>query len=511
MERNLSLPTAGNSIPPTTQLNDNNLPSWDQNDNSVWDRENAFINDNIFFRQGGGFELKGDWQNVISSSKRPIKILMFGDSFTWGNGATNSAMVIAQRFEDELNTRTKPNTFVVVPFAKNGQSLYNFVDVLDEKKIKEINPDLVIYNYTFNDAIPNFNEGFICGETQLSDCLKRSPKLNPDYQSCLRGESGIIGRSFQFLTHNLFPLLSNKLLTRACAPLFAELERTEFNELTYTNFPLTNPYLPKFYQGLELLEKRFNKKIFISNMLFTLPQDPMEGERFFKTLNERGFLTIPMTRSLAKRIESLSDESVLKSMLINPKNGHASSLLTHLYASDIADFVLPTINSKLLKEAQDGSQESSQNLIASTLPYHASFTKQPNFSSLTYRDLPIINQYEQSFGKGTSNNDNFQNVACANLGYANVLINFRQNLPGGSKLEVKRVKGTDLSAGLLYYDKNYQEQYLDLGSLASLNQITIPLESHGTTFIVADKKSAVGCSLAKPVNMQEFKIDFKLL
>ena len=513
MENNLAQPTAGNSIPTTTQLNDNNLPSWDQNDNSVWDRENAFINDNIFFRQGGGFELKGAWQNVGVSGKNPIKILMFGDSFTWGNGATNPAMVIAQRFQDELNARTKPNTFVVVPFAKNGQSLYNFVDVLDENIINKINPDIIIYNYTFNDAIPNFNEGYICGQTPLADCLKRSPKLNPDYQSCLRGESGIIGKSFQFITQKRFPLLSNKLLTRACAPLYAELEKSEFNELSYTNYPLTNPYLPKFYQGLELLEKRFNKKIYISNMVFTLPQDPMEGERFFTTLEKRGFLTIPMTLSLAKRKESLTSDAVLQSMLINPKNGHASSLLTQLYARDIADFLLPKIDTKLLAQAQAGASalEFSNNLIASTLPYHANFTNHPTYSSFTYRDLSESEQYEQSFGKGTSSKDNFQNVACANLGYANVLINFNQNLPAGTQLEVKLIKGSGLSTGLLYYDKNYQEQYLDLGPLTPLTKITIPLDSHGTTFIVADKKAAVGCSLAKPVNMNEFQLDFKLL
>ena len=436
---------------------------------------------------------------------------MFGDSFTWGNGATNPSMVVSQRLQDELNARTKPNTFVVEPFAKNGQSLYNFVDVLDEKLIDKIDPDLVLYNYTFNDAIPNFNEGFICGETPLSDCLKRSPKLNPSYQACLKGEEGFIGKSFQLITQNRFPLLTNKILTRACAPLFAELERNEFNELSYTNEPLTNPYLEKFYQGLALLEKRFEGKIYVSNMVFTLPVDPLQGERFFATLKAKEFQTIPMTLSLAKRVESLRNEQVLQSMLINPKNGHASSMLTQLYARDIADYILPKVDPLLLAEAKANAKNNPLSLISSTLPYHVNYTTGSDTSTLSYSDLPPAKQYKQSFGKGTSGVHNFQNVACANLGYANVLVNLNQTLPAGTTLEVRKLLGSELSAGLFYYDNNYQEQYLDLGLIGTSTKVTLPAGSHGSTFIVADKKSSVGCSLAKPVTMQDFKLEFNII
>ena len=68
--------------------------------NPVWDRENAFLVDNLYFRQGLGYELKLENSSFSTINPKSIKVLIFGDIFTWGQGLIDPTNDLSARLSD---------------------------------------------------------------------------------------------------------------------------------------------------------------------------------------------------------------------------------------------------------------------------------------------------------------------------------------------------------------------------------------------------------------------------
>lgn len=473
-------------------------PMYDQKNNPIWDRENAFINNNIYYIQGRGPDIRTYRQKEGLVSQEAIRVVLIGDSYVWGNGAYDPGMSIGRRLERELNKATSPNTFNVIVEAKNGDSTFNYVDIYTKEKIKELDPDIIIYGFFQNDLVPSFTEKMICGEK--SACKDYSPETMPEYRNCVEAKSGLFSHLVKKLVRSNFPSLASELMIRHCDTVYQRLKEGSYDVLTLMRYPNQNPWLPKWKEAVKILASQASgTPLAVANLKTRYGISDEAMSIITREFSKNNYGIVPMS-STAELISSTRDDE----LNVNPANGHSGSELTHSYASDIAKYILAIFPQSGKKTNHLSLPTDSNLLINSKLPNSISLTSNKSQSADFELGKPFIDSRYPFAIAGEVVKPQY--VACAYLGYSHVIINLDSEIQNNTRYKLKTPKndGGVLYLSLAYYDANYKMIIKKIGNIGSGIEFTIPRSSNGVSLLIGDPKRNIGCSMDESINMDYF-------
>jgi hypothetical protein len=273
----------------TPETNLQIYPQFYGNDsNPNWSRENTFINNNNYLRQGYGYEIKTDTIIPKEVNPDPTRILIFGDSFLWGNGNTDPSSTLDSILYRKLNSPGSTPKYEVKLLTQPGRSTFNYYDLFKENSIQTYNPDIVIYAYHGNDYMPSFTESLICKKLSIQDCQSGNARTNPEYQSCLKGDAGIIPGLISKTLANR-PNLRHQLILRACEPIYLKAKKEGYDQEQYFNNPTASPYYSDWIKALSLLKQELSPyKVLVANL--TSEKSTQKTNEFMEEKNAKSWL-----------------------------------------------------------------------------------------------------------------------------------------------------------------------------------------------------------------------------
>ena len=475
--------------------------------NDKWVRENAYINDNISLDQGYGYEIKSNTLISNSLNAKPKKILIFGDSFLWGNGNTDLSSTLFSILYRELNSYKSPPVYEIKILAQPGKSTFNYYDLFKNNILAQYKPDILIYAYHGNDYMPSFNESLICNNLSLQNCQKNNARTNPAYQNCLHGEGDLLPRFFK-KTLNKKPNLMYQLIVRYCEPLYLKAAKVGYDQDKYANDPTRSPYYGKWLQTLKLLKKEVApSEIIVANL--TSDYSTLETNKFLeKKMSQAGYKVVPMVETrkavYSKDYSSNKAESLTH---INIVNDHPSSYLNYQYAKDIINYLKnKNLIDKDIKSLISLSNHNKPkgNIITHTMPYFDIINKPitENSSIVTFNS-ELFKKYRQQIP--TNNNLPFQYTNCMNLGYANFQFTLSEEASKG-ELKISNIpKNKKFAFGFYYYDKEYVRKYQPLRTNQK-NVYSIPNSNHPVDLIISFPEYSINCPIDKEINAPNFSI-----
>ena len=486
------------------------FPQFFGQSHGVWERENTFINDNIYLRQGFGYDLNN--QSIPDNSNTSgskIKILIFGDSFTWGNGNIDPNSTIGSMLKRRLNKSAGGDIFEVRVLAKNGTSLMSHYDFLKEYDLKGYNPDLVIYNYYFNDHVPNFTETLVCGDLSIKECQDRDPKLNPLYQSCQKGRgdfiSSLISRFKVF-----YPYFSADFLSRHCSKYFVRLKDQSFDEVKLLKDPFKSPFINEFRESARLVREIFaGYKLAVANLVFLSNSEEVDS-KIMSLFEEDGYSVVKMSRT-HETMKSPRNDDFLNTILVNPGNAHSSSYLNNIYTEDMSDFIFSYISDSRINEALklrrsnlDSNRE--EGVVDFTMPVFDS--KVIRLGKESSRVI-FSKSFEDKYNQRDSLSDNlpFQYVPCSELSRPYYIFTLR-DYSSNRFLKVEGLKNLkDFEFGFFYYDEDFKRTYKEV---EFSSRMPIPESKLPPSFVLSLKESELGCFGDKEISFPDFNIVLSL-
>lgn len=478
----------------------------------IWERENVFINDDLVLSQGSGYEIKNHNEIPTSVNPNPVKILLFGDSYTWGNGSIDRYSTFPQMLQDKLDKEVGENIFEITTLARNGASTYDYYDYFKVNDVKKLNPDLIIYDYFNNDSDPSFTESLICRSAGMEECLTtKGAKFNPEYQACIHGEGSIESRVLGFFKFKL-PNTVKSMLDRYCQPIFDRVSKDTYNSPEAVKHPLESPYFPTWQKATQLLSDLFGK---IPHAVADLKDPSIEKsveDTMMGVLNKAGFDIIPMDKTEPFMYDGTKGADYFNTtMFINPGNTHSGSNINHLYAQDTLAYILKTIPAqKIALSKQSVSPKPITDLVRFTLPTFALTNNSisPSESNLVF-NKGSVTPYKQ---ETTSNRDiPFQYNNCSNLNASNFLFTLDKRIKKGSISLSGLPTNEEVAVGFYYYDQDYRMQYLPAVKYTSGQNLKLPNTSLSVSVVLVFPQHSVGCPFDKVIDAPDFNINLKYL
>lgn len=497
-------------------------PGWGQK-SSAWAREEVFLSNNTFLQQGGGYKIKAENYKVLKMNKKPFKILMFGDSYTWGHGADNSQSNISLALQERLNELSAPNTFLVIPWAANGRNTYNYVDEFTPERVKELDPDLVIYNYVYNDGIPNFEESMICiSEGSCKD--KFLPKKNPIYIGCLKGESTLIG----WFLHRAGGIAGNKvkssLLNRYCEPVLNKLSKQSIDEEYISYHPLANPYFEVWKKAVKRLAVALKgRSIYVLDL--KNPLVSMEDNKVIKSIFlESGwrYLDVPWLDERMSNFNYIDRDGFrvdgMTEMSVNPGDAHYSFYYNKNIANQVADRILKDLGEGQVRELINNARINNTgygeefynklSLVNNSMPVKVRVVNRNVYSSeISYVKKDQEGLYAIDFQGSKAL---YQGVNCLNIGHPNIVVNLDFNKTASEFKEI-RVKSRDSKVSIGYYlfDKDGRKTFFV--SEKDGNSLVLPKSNNVIGYSLIFYEKSLDCPEDKVIDMTDFSAEISLV
>jgi hypothetical protein len=366
-----------------------------------------------------------------------------------------------------------------------------------------IKPDLIVYAYYVNDTVPNFNEKMICVDKTV--CNQFSPQSAPEYRDCIDGKSNVFNKVVTNFVRSRFPSFANDLIIRNCDSIYKRLSIASHTDEQLWSDNKSNPWFPTWKKAVATFATN-TKDIptFMAHLYFNKPEVKNDLE-ITKEFTDVGIPVIPMQSALDKIYEVGSG-----SLALNPVNAHSNSILTKLYAKDIANYLIKNIDPNLLSNSKAKGYSSNRKLVSSVLPISVDVTENTSKSA----KVSIKN-----FNK----NDDFphviagkplpsQFVACVDLSYSHIQVNLNRFISPGSTLTISPQSSNagKFTLGYYHYNKDYTPVFQEVGLLSSNITIKVPEESHGILLTVGMKDKNKNCPLTDVITIENLSIGIQL-
>ena len=477
-------------------------PAYDRNQKPSWDRENSYLNTVIYNMQGLGpdiFDKYPTGYDFTSTNPAPLKVLIYGDSFLWGNGTTDIYSSMGPRIQDTIDNFTQGRKFKIYYYGKNGDSTFNYADRYGKDFVDKLKPDYIIYAFVFNDLYPNFNEKLICGEKK--SCFNNEAFNTPSYLSCIEGkEKNLFTLAVRKLVAPKLDNAANKLIYRFCSSLIPSKNKLN-PEYVYAH-PLESPWLKQWYQALSQMDKDY-KNIPHSFAYLYFREDITKNTVNFEIskLKEYNFQEIPMDKT-KYYISHFANIVKGYEPAVNPENGHPSSGMAQMYANDIATHLIKYFNiTGANKEFNSNfSYLIPQSLVSYTLPLKSKIETLSSDNSTVsfpyYKDQIASTTIAMVAVEP-------QTTPCTDLGYphANIILNRFLNL---KKLTISLPQSVKF--GYYYYDAEHFMRYKDLGIKKGDFSFDLPF-NYGVILTLGN--TGVNCDISHRVDLPEYQITIK--
>ena len=277
-----------------------------------------------------------DMSSSLPADDGTVNILVFGDSFVYGEASLNRNELLWRRLEQRL--REDGYNCRVTAIAMSGATAYEELGWY-ESCIEELKPDLAVFGYVYNDALI---DGGNYGATKSIDYAGIIPVLRP------------IGRWLP----NIYDRLSAYIDTKT---MYSDKYGDKWeNSNTVILKGVNREYYQKnFADKLDSI----TKEIGIPSVVMTLPNTPGSKmlREMYKPLKEIFDGTSVTYYNPVKEFDRFfSDKEHLGNLYVNPENMHPGSAAHYFYAEYLAD--------RLEKDfAEALGKKSSQSLMSKTL------------------------------------------------------------------------------------------------------------------------------------------------
>lgn len=461
-----------------------------------WEREDLYYHTvttkrNVYFTG-----LLGEYgaADVHQNAER-LRILVIGDSFTYGVGVRDMQRRWGDLLEDEINRRLGDGVAEVSTLAHRGLSTYGTAMLLDsirtgEDMIVTISPealqelrgefDVVVLGYVHNDPIPL---GIF--DDQVTPALQDAAE--------------------------------------AVAPGFVAKDRLEDVEhgLLYTDDPNPNQ---AYFEGAITMIRSYNPQA--PAIWLPLPIS-VETEMIIAkqaSVFERYGFTIAATKNATEIIDRYADVE----LMVTPIDYHPNTLLLTAYARDGADAVLSTISGARIEAARAATSRVIRDPIGSYLPLEMQFEMtgeemtitNPNSRSIDHEcilaggmgnrtacpDGPLGQAHYYIGGTNLGgelvdispdSEVSAQYMPCTPLGRAFAQVNFDRMHPSDTRLNIS-VFSVESGATLIIYAHRYDEEGIEhfdpLGNFAAGDTFELLLDDGVNGLVIAHTEST-GCSL----------------
>ncbi|MBQ8029712.1 MAG: SGNH/GDSL hydrolase family protein [Clostridia bacterium] len=364
--------------------------------------------------------------------KDALDIVVIGDSFVWGAYSLNRNELFWRVLENDLRkSGIRANVHAV---AATGANAYEELSWLTETKlVEELNPDLVIFGYVYNDSDPSVD---IDGESV--DWNEELPFLSS------------IGK--------IFPNLFNALIQRITSKT---MYNNKYSNSNYVNLDGAPPVLKgEFYEKYkaDFVKKLdlFAEKVDFPVVVMTLPTLPnnMMIEALFSPLNElyQNCTNIGFYNCIDE-FNKFASSAHKNNYSVNVADFHPGSATNKFY-SDYIKKVLSHDYSQIIKEEYKKYVPDKAISINEYLPYNISLRKLQENKALHKYSLTYPSQEEEYSVYGI---DVSQYYLVEPLGKPHIKLSFSNSL----RLSEVNVEGDYESLDLYYTAINEKLGYDD--------------------------------------------------
>lgn len=287
-----------------------------------------------------------------SPDPRAVRVLVIGDSYTFGFGNLDPDVRWWRLLEEELNRRTEPGRFDVVAVAEQGASTMEQARWLDSGLIEDVNPDVIVLGYVSNDPVASpvdLQPGGLCGS---SVCRPRMVEQAPEFRTCLdRGDMSV--------------------------PECQEEVRAQFPHLAVETAvvadPTSSPYFLEFAQAARQIVSLAGSRPVLWAPLSTSRDEVAANRQVRDVFENAGYRLVDMERSQELLLsqfgrQSDTDPAGHPGMAVHPGDpGHPGPLLTYAFARDTADALLRVVDVDALDTTVDLPRQD-RPLVTSVLP-----------------------------------------------------------------------------------------------------------------------------------------------
>ena len=482
-------------------------------DDPKWERENIFLNDNLTELLGRRYEVTNFFSVPKSANSNPLKIVLFGDGYTWGNENTDRYSTVTALVQSKLDAMLGRNVADVVVRSISAAGTYNHYDYFKNNDVNKLNPDLVIYNFFDNDINPGFNESVVCRSMPYDKCGEikmHAAELEPKYQDCLHGEGDSYSRNLGRFKM-ILPNRVKGMLEKHCKPLLDYAKKHEYNWIKALAEPFNSPFIELWKRTVKDLRASFGPTKAAVVKLIPMAPTFEDEKKMLKAYRDGGWEIVPMEKTRAYFVDSINNPTFHDDVRINPSVGYPSSFINNIFASDIANYIVKAIPKSRIDEAKKSVRSSEQNsdLVRFTMPvFDVKIERVKEDESrviFNKKANPIYNQDPDQKLPAMP----FQFTNCHNLGKANFIFVLNKDIKSGSVSLTNLPKNEDVEVGVYYYNKEFKRVYKGLGSYKEGSYINLPETSISNSIVLIFPKRSPGCEVDKVIEIPDFSINVK--
>lgn len=477
-----------------------------------WERENIFINDNNIDLVGRGYDIKNLNEVSKEDNINPVKILIFGDGYIWGNANTDRSSTITVLLQKKLDAIYGKKVTEVKLLSNSAAGTFTIYDYFKKFGLKGYKPDLVIYSYFDNDFNPSFNESLICRSEskEFCDSQKNSPAIfDPKYQDCIHGEgdstSQLIGK-----IKNLFPKQSYNLLIKKCAPLLEKAKKNPYNPLITQRKPFTSNFIELWEKTMGDLRNIF--KEYDAAVFKPVPFAPSieDDKKIRNVFVKSGWDNIPLTITEKYFKEHMNDQGFWEDIKINQSIGYPSSILNNLNAQDMVNYITKKISKEKIENAKKTLSKdlSNENLVSYTMPV---YNVKNNYISSNESEIIFDKSLNKPYNQDPDGKEElpFQHANCMNHNSANFLLTLNSEIKSGNISLSGLPKNEKIKIGLYYYGENAKRMYKEIGDYRE--NMVIKMENTTITNVIAIifENHSKNCPVNKEISAPDFKVSVK--
>jgi hypothetical protein len=455
-------------------------------------------------------------QVLADSHRNPnrVRVLVLGDSFTFGHGAYDMDMRWWKRLEEELARRVGDGVVELVVLAQDGASIATQAGWVKNLDISEDG---------WRGDIADATAAWFCVGIEEKPC-RRTGAMSPGGESFETALSKLDG-PFDAL---LIGLVRNDVILPSGGDFVDDAliySYDNINEDAVIFGDVENPNEEIVEAATSYLAERFRNTPKMLLSLEVPSAQIIENAALFAAYRQQGFRVIPGPETAA-----VLQNVPIAERLINPVDEHPGPILTRAYAVDAANYLVSTLADRIL-EAQKTISVPARSLIAGHLPGKMAVESNATQATITFdgvgetpcaemreRGLNIDREIACSDDGDAIFRVDGENLApqllpCIALGRPHVAMWFNRMLPENTRIQLTLLSGP--KEGLIVHSVGYglleksvlgEARTVMTGSSWTL---TTSRESTGVLLANADDR---GCALDNPLaEFPAFRLSVEVL
>jgi hypothetical protein len=321
----------------------------DEDQLELWRAENEYIVISGALRTTLGPELREQVPTGPVRSNDPIRLLVIGDSSTYGHGIADLDVRWFARLQTELDLRVGPDVFIVEVLAKAASSTLRHAEWVTAERVADLDPDLLILGFNVNDPVPWGDEQLLCHQQPCAPIVFEQTR---EYNNCaaLGGDlyystEARQARDACFDAMRRDPRLGG-------LPTFAQLQDS----------PESGPYWELFTTALTTMRASAGNRPFLVVPVLGPGETLERGGAVRRELASRGYQIIDAPRSETAAASGEPDAQV------DRFDSHPGPVVTFALARDVADAILANVPAERLFRAVAGHAPRERLLVSNYLP-----------------------------------------------------------------------------------------------------------------------------------------------